>query len=176
MAGRPFLDLAVSRCVAKRTVIQAGGNAGMYPVRLAESFARVITAEPDPLNFRCLDANLTGVEHVECINAAFGSERGTIAVTKWAPNSGCGRIVPGREAPLMRIDDLGVDDCDMIQLDVEGFELAALMGAMQTIDDCRPLIMLEMRGHGADPTDFLCTMGYRMTANSGTDVIFEALR
>jgi hypothetical protein len=43
----------------------------------------------------------------------------------------------------MLIDDLNLERCDLIHLDIEGFELHALKGAVNTIQTCRPIIALE---------------------------------
>jgi hypothetical protein len=47
--------------------------------------------------------------------------------------------------PTMRIDDLALPRCDLIYLDVEGEELNALKGAMETIERCKPVIVYEAR-------------------------------
>jgi hypothetical protein len=41
------------------------------------------------------------------------------------------------------IDDLNLECCDLIHLDIEGYELHALMGARNTIEKHQPLIVLE---------------------------------
>ena len=54
-----------------RTAIQAGGNMGAFPWKMAQKFAAVITAEPDPECFRCLDLNVKE-RNVTKLNVAFG--------------------------------------------------------------------------------------------------------
>jgi len=77
----------------------------------------------------------------------------------------------------MTIDDLGLDACDLIQLDVEGFEAKVLQGASQTITRCRPVIMVEDRGHGTRyGMQFLLpwiehTFGYIGVSDNGTDFV-----
>lgn len=50
------------------------------------------------------------------------------------------------EAPVLRIDDFETDGLGLVYLDIEGFELNALMGATETIRKYRPVIALEDKG------------------------------
>ena len=49
--------------------------------------------------------------------------------------------------PMVTIDSLNVN-CDLIQLDVEGFEENALKGAYLTIERCKPVIIIEQKRLG----------------------------
>lgn len=49
----------------------------------------------------------------------------------------------GQVTTIVAIDSLLVDNISVIQLDVEGFELAALKGARFTIKNCNPTILIE---------------------------------
>lgn len=48
---------AVGLCRQLRTVIQAGGNIGAWPVWLAANFVDVMTFEPEKTNYQCLVRN-----------------------------------------------------------------------------------------------------------------------
>src|SRR5690606_11886840 len=50
--------------------------------------------------------------------------------------------VPVRIAPL---DSRGLDEVDFIKIDVEGHELAVLRGASKTIEENRPVILVEVK-------------------------------
>jgi hypothetical protein len=45
--------------------------------------------------------------------------------------------------PTFTIDSLNLNSCDAIQLDIENAEYDALIGAEQTINKFRPIIILE---------------------------------
>ena len=49
--------------------------------------------------------------------------------------------------PIHRIDDLNLTQCDLIHLDIEGYEYFALLGAMSTIKKYSPVIALESQNH-----------------------------
>ena len=48
--------------------------------------------------------------------------------------------------PMLRIDDLGLQSCGLICLDIEGYEMKALRGAQATIRRCRPAVVIEDKG------------------------------
>jgi len=132
----------------KRVCVQAGGNVGVYPLALSEAFERVVTFEPDHDNVHCLIENVTR-PNVAIYRAALGSEQGTCSIhVVEADNCGAHRTVPNGEVPVMTIDGLELDACDLIWLDIEGAEADAIKGAMATIEKFSPIIVLEEKGHG----------------------------
>jgi hypothetical protein len=42
------------------------------------------------------------------------------------------------------VDDLNLNACDFIQLDLEGYEFSALQGARKTIEKYKPLLCIEV--------------------------------
>jgi FkbM family methyltransferase len=163
-----------------RTAIQAGGNMGAFPWKMAQKFAAVITAEPDPECFRCLDINVKE-SNVTKLNVAFGEQPGKVSMSyPKARNLGAQFVVPGGEIDAITIDSLGVMDCDLIYLDVEGAELSALKGAVGTIALSKPLIVVEdnglssrfgtAKGDVGKWLDF--NFGYRQVGTSKRDVIY----
>lgn len=136
-------------------VVQAGGNCGVYPRELARHFAQVYTFEPDRDNFECLMRNCAGVENIHARCAALGNVEGRelSIVRKNLDNVGShfinprpdhGAIYDARETT---VDGLKLDACDLIALDVEGYEFRALQGAARTVELFRPTIIWE-RKHG----------------------------
>lgn len=124
-------------------MVQAGGCCGMYPRLWRQHFERVVTAEPDPLNFHCLTLNNPD-DSVTKLNAAFGYDRSPVEIRVNDPtNLGMNQVRPGGSIRQMRIDDLELDACDCIQLDVEGYESFVLKGALQTVARFRPVIVVE---------------------------------
>ena len=163
-----------------RTAIQAGGNMGAFPWKMAQKFAAVITAEPDPECFRCLDINVKE-RNVTKLNVAFGEQPGKVSMSyPSASNLGAQFVVPGGEIDAITIDSIGVLDCDLIYLDVEGAELSALKGAMATIALSKPLIVVEDKGLSSrfgtakgDIGKWLdFNFGYRPVGASKRDVIY----
>ena len=171
------LPLLLDLCRNKRTVIQAGGNAGLWPIAFAEHFNLVITFEPEAENFKCLTKNAAHMPNILWHNAALGEGRYTVGMENPSTrNSGTWRIASGDSVKVHAIDEMDCDDCDLIQLDVEGYELYALQGAERTIARCRPVICVEVNGtshaHGISDVDlwvWLSQRGYQRVRQINAD-------
>jgi FkbM family methyltransferase len=135
----------------RRTVVQAGGCVGIWPVRLSQFFSTVRTFEPEPVNFSCLEANTAHLANVIPVCAALGELEKRVSMVwpemgRKAGNPGTFHVGDGSDAAMMTIDSLELDDCDLIYLDIEGYEVAALRGAAETIERCSPVIGVEDYG------------------------------
>lgn len=169
------------RCAVRRSCVQAGGNTGLVPARLAAEFAHVYTFEPDAANHAALQANKLPA-NVVAFHAALGKAPGMCSVA-WLAECNCGahQTRPGADVAVMTVDQLGLADCDFLCLDIEGDELAALMGAAETIAASRPLILFEDKGlgerHGVargEAGKWLVGKGYREVGRFGNDYLYEA--
>ena len=128
--------------------VQAGGNVGVWAKILAEKFHAVYTFEPDPENFSCLVRNVP--EHnVVKFNAALGE--GPAFIQVGAPdeahrnNCGAYQVMGQGIYPVMTIDSLDLPACDLLYLDIEGYELFALQGAYKTIEKYHPVVSIEQK-------------------------------
>ena len=128
------------------TVIQAGGNCGMYPLLYTAFFNRVYTFEPDPLSFFCLAHNCQ-YGNIYKFNCALGHRPGYVDIIQspQADNRGMNRVkeVITPSIPSITLDSFWLDDVKLIQLDLEGFEQWALEGAVETIKRNKPVIIVE---------------------------------
>lgn len=141
----------------RRVAVQAGGNCGLMVRPLADAFAEVITVEPDWLNYRCLCMNVPE-EHVTKLLAGLG-EAGSLDAGLMAAPDNCGvrRIMTAAEmrehgrgdVTIIPVDGLMLPECDLLMLDIEGYELHALRGAAETIARCKPVIVVELIGQAA---------------------------
>ena len=176
----PDLNVSYTHLNQFRTVIQAGGNIGVYPATMAKQFERVITVEPDTVNYQALLLNVAGHDNIDHAQAAFGDKHGTASVDHVYPNNiGAHQLKAGTDVKVIRIDSFGVDDCDFIQLDIEGYEHLALLGAEKTIKKTYPVITLELKGLGSrygytdeDTINLLQDWGYEIVGRVNRDVIF----
>lgn len=127
----------------RHVVVQAGGNCGFYPKQYACLFDRVYTFEPDWLNFYCLNLNVPE-QNVVKIQSCLGNQHQTVSLNIKSINRGKNFIQGSGAYPVLCIDDLALDQCSLIQLDIEGYEYYALLGGQTTIARYHPVIVVEV--------------------------------
>lgn len=158
----------------RNIVVQAGGNCGLYPRLFAKYFKTVYTFEPDPLNFHCL-VNNCQLPNIVKINGALGANNDMVRVQhSGLSNVGCHTVNANdgeRLVPQFTIDQLNLPACDFIQLDVEGYEINILRGAVNTIEKYKPGISCE-NGHAHGIPEFLAQYGYKVVTSVGADTVY----
>lgn len=179
------LDAALAHVIGRRCVVQAGGNLGIFPKRLAEEFTSVISFEPDPALFSAMKHNAPE-PNIVAINAAIGNSRVPISLSARrrdssgrATHEGLTHVAGPGTIKQMLIDDLTLTTCDLIYLDIEGYELNALMGATKTIERCRPVIAVEINRNilhygtsGAALRSWIEARGYKRVMCMNSDEVF----
>lgn len=147
------LPMPLRHCTQKRTAIQAGGNVGAWAVALAKQFENVITFEPDELNFRCLHRNCERYKNIERRNEALGEREGMMTLVDGGNPDSHYMSVEAGSTRVVSIDSLYITDLDYVELDIEGFEYYAILGGINTINDCRPVLQIEEKGNGRKKGD-----------------------
>jgi len=123
--------------------------------------------------FRILCGNvaLNGLTNVHVHLSAVGSEPGEIVVPAFdytqPANFGAlalGQWSQGERVPMVTVDGLGLRDCHLIKVDVEGMEGEVLAGAEETIRRCRPVLYVEndRREKSAALIEHLFRLDYRL--------------
>ena len=171
--------------VSNRDVmIQAGGNCGFILSTFVDHFRTLYTFEPDPINFYCLNQNITS-PNVFKMQCCLGKES-TPVNTQQLDRPGRLRDTGGVHVegqgltPTIVIDSLNLPACDLIQLDVEGYELNALLGAVNTIKKYKPVLCIEFCEKWlnryettSDSIETLLTeLGYKCVQLHGADRIY----
>lgn len=178
LASAASLEAVYRYCEGFDVAVQAGGHCGVWAEAMGRKFSAVYTFEPDPMNFRCLCANAPA-ENVFKFNAALDAVLGGVDMIRRPENTGANRIGGAGVIPALRLDALALSSCDLIYLDVEGYELAALKGAEATIEAHKPVIVIEDKGcseHygiaiGETPAWLTERFGYRIAERLHRDVV-----
>lgn len=148
----PTLKLVVPLCRERRVAVQAGGNLGLYPKRLAEMFELVLTFEPAVDLFPLLVMNAQE-RNILRYQAALGCKPEMVGLSRvrrdgaragTVGHEGLTHINGSGQIPTLRLDDFHLPTVDLLCLDVEGWELYALQGAVETIRRCRPVLCVEV--------------------------------
>ena len=179
------IDRALPLVKGRRAALQAGACLGIFPLHLAKMFEAVYAFEPDPKLFR-KSVMLGNVANIVWFNAALGYER-RLVHTECRRRDGSSRpahegltfTIAGGIIPTMRVDDLALSALDLLCLDVEGAEFEALKGAKETIDRCRPVLIVEINKqlqHSGITEDDLRTClrvwGYEWQFKNYSDEVF----
>lgn len=167
----------------KKAVVQAGGHVGMYANMYANEFESVYTFEPNYVNYYCLNLNAP-FANVYKFRSCLGETNNSVILKTSRKNSGAHHVDLNTEEPgvipTLTIDNLGLNYCDLIHLDIEGYEYYAIKGAFQTIQEFKPIICLETTKaieNNANLTidildDLLYSMGYKISDRNETDTIY----
>ena len=183
--GQAILDLVPEKGIC----IQAGGNFGYFAIKLAEHFDRVYTWEPAPDTWDCMVKNIEELsEHQDRIvmfKEALGAKTAKATILKETPgNAGALQLQYSDEGEfsVSCVDDLELPRCDLMWLDIEGFELEALGGAKETIQKYKPVIVIENKGliprmggtlsGSANMDQWVCNQGYRKHSRMQRDDIY----
>jgi FkbM family methyltransferase len=146
-----------------QTCFDIGANVGVYVMQFANwtgPSGRVVAFEPNPETRKVLEYHiqLNGIaDRVTIVPAAVGKSSGTATLYAAgvdgmsrlnAPNSAIADKVHAVDVPVIAVDEYvkksGITP-DILMIDIEGFEIAALSGAKQLIQAKRDLlIVVEM--------------------------------
>ena len=175
LVTRNLLDIAgtVKLCRHRRVCVQAGAHAGLWPQALSESFGMVYAFEPDVPLFECAKLNIKAT-NVYLSQEALGAKAGR-ALLQRRSSAGSSRIddVSGDSVDVTTIDSLDLNHCDAIFLDVEGYEVEALTGALRTIDRFNPVLHLEeLDRSAADIQRMVKDLGYKKHHKVHKDTVY----
>lgn len=150
--GEPEVRLVSQLCNRGRDAIDAGANIGTYAYFFRRHARNVYAYEPNPSLAARLQRRLPGVK---VRNLALSDAEGEVVLQ--VPIDGHGRqrhelasIAQEFNGPRenfvvhkITIDSENFDNIGFLKVDVEQHEREVLMGALQTIRRCRPVIMTE---------------------------------
>lgn len=160
----------MSRFLKKESgYLDVGTNIG-YHARAVQrqTGCDVMGFEPNPNHFVVASYNCQGLP-IQIVNAAVGNHSGKTFIKHFEPdqveNFGNISIVEsgGDEVELIKLDQLNIVKCDLIKIDVEGFELQVLEGAVNILNKFKPVIFYEAQEEELWPEcwQFLDDLGYR---------------
>jgi FkbM family methyltransferase len=141
------------------TVIEVGANMGIDTIPLAKALAlqnrSMIVFEPQPFIFQNLCANLAlnGLTNVTAWPWACGARSESVSFRQpdYLSQNNFGGVSMSSDAtqgnvtvPCIRLDDIeGNDRISLLKIDVEGYELLVLQGAVRILTNSRPLLYVE---------------------------------
>jgi FkbM family methyltransferase len=170
--GEPELRLLPALVRPGSTACDIGANRGVYARRLARLCPLVIAFEPQPHlasrlasatpdNVVVLPVALSGKAgeatlKIPLVDAVMAHTRATLEEADYEHTD--------LTVLRVRLDDLNLSSVGLMKIDVEGHEMDMLDGAMDTIERCRPRLivecMSEMGSHPSEVATRLAPLGY----------------
>jgi FkbM family methyltransferase len=134
---------------AESRLVFAGAHIGavLIPIAAASRARAILAFEPSPRNYQLLSMNLclNKLDRVVARNIALGEQPGRLHFTENSINTGNSRIAESKGEILVEVDTL--DRCippewkviDLMVMDIEGSEVAAMRGAAAALARTRYL-------------------------------------
>lgn len=157
---------------ADAIIVDGGANIGFFTVPVAYKIngtkSKIISFEPQRQLFQALGGSLAinGYRHVYLHNCGLGAEPGIaqLPAVDYSIVQDFGTVslsnnpsvdehgwMADRVVDITSIDTMDLPRLDLFKLDVEGYEIPALTGALSTIKKHRPWIWVEYFITGVDP-------------------------
>jgi len=160
--------------------IDIGANIGLMSIFASQcvgNSGKILAFEAHPETHELLQKNiqLNHIENIDTFNFALGNEPGKATIyDNWNVNRGGASLVihsensTGFEVDVKTLDEVIQNDFQpkMIKIDVEGFEFQVLKGAAKTIENAKPILIIEFsvsRENHYDPfemIDFIESFGF----------------
>ena len=178
-----LLRQVVKMCPQKRVAIDVGAHIGLWSRNLKKYFADVLAFEPIKENAECFQRNVAGIPNIWLAQFALGDVDAVVDMRRpEQSNSGMWHAMPQSprstkdddraqyDVEMRRLDGCPLKFCDLLKIDVEGLEGRVLLGAAQTVQTHRPVIVFEDNGlgkkyygeHWVDPKVLLRAWKYRL--------------
>lgn len=176
--GHKYLA-ALELCKHRRVAIDVGGHIGLWSFNLTHDFKYVHAFEPVAEHCECFRANLDGIDNITLHEMALGSEIGYVGMSTESGSSGNTVVSGVGSIPMTTLDSFGCASVDLIKIDCEGYEEIVLRGAMNTLRENKPVVIVEQKRDMAQRFDlpikgavrFLEERGYRQAREISGDYI-----
>ncbi len=157
----------------RKVAIDVGANYGYYTYKMTRLFAEVYAFEANPALAGVLRTLRRPGLHVVARGLSSSEGVSTLYVPLFGghPQVGWGSLHPDQipdppgslrvDVSLATLDSFKIRPVSLIKIDVEGHELEVLKGAERTLEECRPVVIVEVRERNAvEVGGFFERLGY----------------
>lgn len=171
----------------RRNCIDIGASYGFFTASFANVFENVFAFEINPFVNECLTKNMLEFDNIKIMNIGLSNCRATVELSVNLKLTGSGSInyCDSKNHKLNGItdtlDNFNLPDVDLIKIDVEGHEFSVLQGAIDTIKQNSPILVIEMFTHRCKMSDknrkecisFLRNLNYEIMDVRQHDFVFQ---
>jgi len=168
-----------------KTIYDVGGELGIITMFFAQRVGetgKVVTFEPNPQNYSSIinHINLNGFSNVNVIKIGLGSKKELVKFVVPKQSSSRGTASSEKQKQYLgdseiQVYEIEIDTMDnqilvnnlpkpdFVKIDVEGLEIEVLSGMLQTIQNHKPEIFVELHGvKEQEVVDFLLKHNYKV--------------
>lgn len=168
-----------------KTIIDCGGNIGLYSLNLAKIYpnASIHAFEPLDFNFQIFRKNikLNNFENISLNKKGVGEEKGAFEIKFGNKKSGASIYVDEfnsdgkEEIQVLKLDDYcienNIESIDILKIDVEGGELKVLKGAQNILSNSKKCLVIveviekHLKAAGDDGKslfEFMQSLGFKI--------------
>lgn len=147
ISGTTF-DAAMFHVKQWQRAVDIGAHIGTITTQLAGRFEEVVAFEPDGRMFEYLGFNTSEIGNVRRFPLAVADRIGPVRLTHaGVGHNSMGWIEPGEPGRhwvmAITLDAMALQDVGFIKIDVEGAEVEVIKGARETIERCKPVVIIE---------------------------------
>lgn len=160
--------------------IDIGSHVGMWAMQIAKRFRRVHCFEPMAVFRECAEKNLADSCNWLIYPIALGASSGRVGMDYVPADSGDTHVIDGTTTEMRTLDSFGFENVGFVKIDAEGYEAHIVEGARDTLQRCRPCVIVEQKQHklaenygirGTPAVDILLQMGAKHRAKISGDHI-----
>jgi len=140
-----------------KTCYDIGANMGYTSILLSRNFENIYAFEPSSI-YKKLKKNVSRNKKIHTFNIAISDHDGKLVMVKreipWKSgqlvadkgtiDEGWGKLIEKVEMDCKKIDSMDIMKPDFMKIDVEGFEIDVIKGALETIRRYKPSIFIEV--------------------------------
>lgn len=171
--------LSYVRKERRRVALDIGAHVGYWSMWLAKYFDTVHAFEPAWEHSECFEQNVPD-GNVVLHRCAAGRDFGSLGIVRDETNTGKAHMEGPGTIAVRPIDAEKFEEVDFIKIDVEGMEPDVIEGARETILRCKPIVIVEQKGHHDrygfrrdEAFDRLKDLGMRQVKVMGADRVFS---
>lgn len=168
-----------------KIMIDIGAHTGTYSIALSKHFNKIYSFEPQKMTYYalCGSVALSNIQNIECINYGLGSNEqiGECDLNIISEDGGgstlldTSKIIKKEIICVRTLDSFNIKNIGFIKMDIEGNEINALKGSINTlVESNNPSILFENNDYNTELFNYICDLGYKIININGYSNMFLA--
>lgn len=162
--------------------VDVGAHCGFWTMAMSQDFKKVSAFEPVGENCKAFRHNVplvAGDCKVDLYQMALGAAGGMVSMDVKENSSTDAEVVSGNDVLMGRLDDMNLEPFSFLKIDVDGYEMHVIRGALDTLRQYKPVVIVEMKAgwgeryglFGDGPLVLLRSLGYKVQEDFREDFI-----